>query len=276
MTPATPLKAAVMGWPIEHSLSPKLHQFWLKRYKIEGHYSALAVAPEDLETSLKALFHMGFSGVNLTVPHKETGLLWVDRRDEIAKRVGAINMVVVQKDGTLYGQNSDVFGFRENLASTGKDLKNKPVTLLGAGGAARAAIVALMDLGVARIRVMNRTVERAEQLAKDFGSVIAPHGWGDQKAFDQTALLVNATSLGLKGQPKLTLDLKALPKTALVHDMVYAPLMTDLLSEAKARGNPILDGLGMLLHQARPAFKAFFGVDAEVDDQLRSYMSEGL
>ncbi|MFY9287879.1 MAG: shikimate dehydrogenase [Alphaproteobacteria bacterium] len=265
-------KAAVMGWPIEHSLSPKLHQYWLTTYKSEGSYEALAVEPEKLKEEVRALAQKGFAGVNLTVPHKEAALKLVDRLDEAAIRVGAVNTIVVHADGTLEGRNTDVYGFMQNLLAAGTNVKNKIVVVLGAGGAARAAIVGLQDAGAKEIRLINRTSARAALLAKEFGAPLKVFSWGDDAALDGADLLINATSLGLKGQPPLDIKLDHLPLSAVVTDMVYVPLETDLIKRAKARGHKTIDGLGMLLHQARPAFHAFFGVDPDVTLELRQHV----
>ena len=266
-----------MGWPIEHSLSPRLHGWWLSHYGIDGSYSALPVPPEGLERALKNLSGQGFCGVKSTVPHKEAALKYVDHVDPLAHCVGAINTVLVRGDGTLEGRNTDVYGFTQNLISAGYRPGRKPVVILGAGGASRAALAALLDMGVDEIRIINRTLERIGTLTATFGAAIRGFSWNDANcAFENAELLVNATSLGMKGQPPLEIPLDALPSTALVTDMVYAPLETGLLKHAQARGNPTLDGLGMLLHQARPAFAAFFGVDPEVTEDLRRFVLENL
>jgi shikimate dehydrogenase len=266
------LKAGVMGWPVEHSLSPRLHGYWLHKYTIKGSYIPIAVAPEQMPVALKALPLQGYSGVNLTVPHKEAALQILDHVDPLALRIGAINTVVVHEDGTLEGRNTDAYGFTQNILAAHYKHQNRPAVVLGAGGAARAAIVALLNMGVESVRVLNRTLDKAEALVEEFGEELSVHALEDARALEDASLLVNATSLGLKGQPPLTITLDALPKDALVTDMVYAPLMTDLLISAEARGNKIVDGLGMLLHQARPAFEAFFGVDPEVTPELRRYV----
>ncbi|MDX2028473.1 MAG: shikimate dehydrogenase [Alphaproteobacteria bacterium] len=271
MTP-TGLRAGVMGWPVEHSLSPRLHGWWLKRYSIEGSYVPLAVPPEGLGKALRDLPAQGFRGVNLTVPHKEAALVHIDHIDTVVKRIGAVNTVIVRADGTLEGRNTDTYGFAENLRTAGYKPDGRAAVIIGAGGAARAAVAALQDMGVKEIRIINRSAARAQKLAADFGNGIKIHGWGDAQALEGTGLLVNATSLGLKGQPMLDIALDALPKDTLVTDMVYAPLVTDLLLRAGARGNPVLDGLGMLLHQALPSFAAFFGHDPEVTEELRRFV----
>lgn len=268
--------AGVMGWPIEHSLSPRLHGYWLKKYGINGEYRALAVKPEDLSAELKSLSDKGICGVNLTVPHKELAMSMADDLDSLAKRVGATNTIVVQKGGKLLGRNTDVYGFMQNVLNAGFEPKAKIATLLGAGGAARAGLVALLDMGFADVRIVNRTRANAEKLATEFGAEkIKVFDWDDPKALAGSELLVNATSLGLKGQPPLQIALDSLPISAWVTDMVYAPLETDLLKQAKARGNKTVDGLGMLLYQAKPAFHAFFGIDPEVTPELRAHVLEG-
>lgn len=273
MTGGPVFRAGVMGWPVEHSLSPRLHGWWLKRYGIEGTYVPLAIKPEDLGAALRDLPARGFRGVNLTVPHKEAALEILDHVEPSARRIGAVNTVIVRPDGALEGRNTDVYGFAENLRMAGYRPGGRPAVLLGAGGAARAAVAALLDMGVKEVRIFNRTPERAQKLAADFGDAVTVCGCGDGgAALRDIELFANATSLGLKGQPPLEADLANLPKDALVTDMVYAPLMTDLLKRAQARGNPVLDGLGMLLHQARPAFAAFFGRDPEVTEELRRFV----
>ncbi len=270
--------AGVIGWPVGHSRSPRLHGFWLDQLGIDGAYVPLAVRPEDLEHVLTALPRMGFSGVNLTVPHKEAALRVVDDVDPVARRIGAVNTVIVRPDGTLLGQNTDAFGFLENLrrgASQWQPVQG-PAVVLGAGGAARAVCAALVDAGVPEIRLVNRSVERAAQLAMDVGGPIRVLGW-DQVGYAQheAALLVNTTTLGMTGQPGLDLDLSPLPTQAVVNDIVYAPLETVLLAAAKARGNQVVDGLGMLLWQGVPGFAAWFGIRPDVTDDLRQFVLAG-
>lgn len=274
-------RAAVIGWPIEHSLSPRLHQYWLNLYGIKGNYEKIAVAPPDLAATLANLAANSYRGVNLTVPHKEPALKLVDNIEPLARRVGAINTVVVQDDGSLLGRNTDVFGFTENLRSHGFVMNNGCAVIVGAGGAARAALVALLGMGARDIRIINRTLDRATALVREFahelgGDPITSYAWDDDRALAGADLLVNATSLGLKGQPPLTLSLDHLPLDATVTDMVYAPLKTDLLIRAANRGHAVIDGLGMLLHQARPAFQAFFGRDPEVTPELRAHVLSAL
>jgi shikimate dehydrogenase len=274
MTEAT-LKAGVIGWPIGHSLSPHLHGFWLEHYKIDGEYLPFAVETENLKSFLKGLADQGRRGTNVTLPHKETTLSVVDQIDEQAKRVGAVNTVVVQKDGSLLGSNTDGFGFLENMHDQNPKwaAKRGPAIVLGAGGAARAILVALLEAGAPEIRLLNRTKERAEELAGELGGGIKVDDWAARsEVVSEAATLVNTTSLGMKGQPPLEIDLSRLPESATVTDIVYTPLETGLLKNAKKRGNPVVDGLGMLLHQARPGFQAWFGVEPEVTKDLRDHV----
>ena len=266
--------AGVMGWPVEHSLSPRLHGYWLEHHGIDGAYLPLAVAPDNLRTALSALPALGFRGVNLTLPHKEQALAICDEVDDLARRIGAVNTVVL-RDGKLVGSNTDAFGFLENLKTGAADWRAgaAPAVVLGAGGASRAVVVALVDAGVPELRIVNRTRARAEALAEALGGPVTVHDWDDrQAALAGAGLLVNTTTLGMVGQPPLDLDLAGLPAAAVVTDIVYAPLMTPLIEAARARGNPLVDGLGMLLHQARPGFEAWFGVRPEVTPALRDFV----
>jgi shikimate dehydrogenase len=271
--------AGVMGWPVAHSLSPRLHGHWLRRYAIDGAYVPLPVPPERLEHALGALPTLGFAGTNLTIPHKEAAVSLVDRLSATAERIGAVNTVVVEPDGTLSGDNTDGFGFIASLSESpvGWHAAAGPAVVLGAGGAARAIAAALLDAGVPEVRLVNRTAERARALAGDLGGPVDAVEWaGRSAALADAALLVNTTSLGMHGQPLLDLALDNLPPTALVTDVVYTPRITPLLALARARGNPVVDGLGMLLHQARPGFRAWFGVDPVIDDDLRATVLAGL
>lgn len=273
------LKAGVMGWPVAHSLSPVLHGHWLARYGIAGSYEAIPVEPAALKTALENLAENGFRGVNLTVPHKEAALEFVDSIDDTARRIGAVNTILVEDDGALAATNTDAYGLIENIragaaAALAAKFDGRPAVILGAGGAARAAVVGLADAGVAKIRIVNRTVARAEALAElvgASGTIVSAHGWDDAAALLSGAgLLINTSTLGMAGQAPLALDLARLPTDAVVNDIVYAPLETELLAAARARGNIVIDGLGMLLHQARAGFHAWFGVDPEVDAELRA------
>lgn len=267
------LLAGVMGWPVSHSLSPKLHGFWLKENEINGAYVPLPVAPENLEHALRALPKLGFSGVNLTVPHKETALPLLDTVSDVARRIGAVNTVFVGADKKLSGTNTDAFGFSENLkhGAPNWDGKDGPAVVLGAGGAARAVVSALQDLNVPEIRLLNRTLEKAQALAYSLGGTITPLNWDERNsALSGATLLVNTTTLGMVNQPPLEISLEALPEMAVVNDLVYAPLETELLAAARGLGLKTVDGLGMLLHQAVPGFEGWFGVKPSVTDNLRN------
>ncbi len=273
------IQAGVIGWPVNHSLSPRLHGYWLKQYGINGVYEPLAVPPEALRLFLAKLASQEFAGVNITVPHKQAAAAQVDQLDDNARRIGAVNTIVVRPDGTLHGTNTDGFGFMENLKSGAPEwaADQGPVTVLGAGGAARAIVAALLDAGVSELRLVNRTRERAETLAKDIGGAVTVIDWDDRaSALEGARLLVNATTLGMTGKEPLEIDLDPLPAAAVVTDIVYTPLLTPLLKAAERRGNPAVDGLGMLLHQARPGFFFWFGVKPEVTEDLRTFILKGL
>lgn len=266
--------AGVIGWPVEHSRSPRLHGFWLERHGIDGAYVPLAVPPEKLADVVRALADAGVRGVNLTIPHKEAGLRLCDEVAPAAARLGAVNTLVFQR-GRVVGSNTDGFGFMENLRTGTPAWRadSGPAVVIGAGGAARAVAAALLDEGAPEVRVVNRTRVRADDLARDLGGPVAVVDWEDRgAALADAALLANTTSLGMAGQPALDLALDRLPKTAVVTDIVYTPLQTLLLAAAKACGNPTVDGLGMLLHQARPGFEAWFGVAPQVDAALRAFV----
>lgn len=271
--------AGVMGWPIGHSLSPRLHGYWLDRYGINGAYVPLAVPADAFDGAFRALPLLGFAGVNVTIPYKEAALAAVDDADETARRIGAANTISVLPDGSLYGQNTDAFGFITNLKNGMPDWRaaDGPVVVIGAGGAARAVCVALLDAGVPEIRLANRTVRRADSLARDIGGPFAVTPWPKlAAAMEGAALLVNTTGLGMTGEPPLEVDLCHLAPEAVVTDIVYSPLETPLLAAARARGNRTVDGLGMLLHQGRPGFARWFGVEPDVTPALREFVLAGL
>jgi len=279
MSKKNKIQAGVMGWPISHSLSPRVHGFWLNEHDIDGSYEAIAVEPENISKALRRLSDDGFAGVNITVPHKEAALACADQTDTIAQRIGAVNTIVVQPDGTLQGSNTDGFGFLENLKSgvPAYQPAQGPAVVLGAGGAARAIVVALLDAGVPEIKLLNRTRDRAEVIADQIGGSIGVDAWEKRAAvLSEATLLVNTTTLGMNNQPSLDIDLAALPLSALVTDIVYAPLETELLKAARQRGNQTVDGLGMLLHQARPGFASWFGVMPEVSPALRTHVLAGI
>ncbi len=274
MSGAQQFKAAgLIGWPVFQSRSPKLHGYWLEHYRIPGAYLPMPVQPGWLEAALRGLVALGFAGCNVTIPHKEAAAKLVDRVDPVGRRMGAINLVVVQPDGSLSGFNKDGYGFIENLRDGKPDWRGDagPAVVLGAGGGARSVVVSLLDEGAAEIRLINRTRARAEQLAQEFGGPVRVLDWQRRHAaLGGAALLVNTTNQGMVGQPALDLLLDELPRTALVCDIIYNPLDPPLLAAARARGNPTVNGLGMLLHQARPAFQAWFGVLPDITPDLRA------
>ena len=264
--------AGVMGWPVAHSRSPKIHNHWLEKHGLPGAYVLLPVAPGTLNVALPGLAALGFRGCNITIPHKVDAIALVHDVDAHARRVGAINTIVVQPDRSLRGMNTDGYGFIQSLleASPAWVADAGPITVLGAGGAARAVVLALADRGAREIRLVNRTFEKADALAKEFGAPLKALPWAERHAaLADVALLVNTTSQGMHGSPALDLNLDALPRRALVSDIIYVPLETPLLAGARLRGNVTVNGLGMLLHQARPAFEAWFGVLPEVTGDLR-------
>lgn len=267
--------AGVIGWPVAQSRSPVLHGHWLRQYGVTGAYLPLPVQPERLADAVRGLRALGFSGCNVTIPHKLGVLKLVDQVDPVAARIGAANTIVVQNDGTLSGFNTDAYGFLASLRDVRPDFKASagPVVILGAGGAARAVAVALLDDGAAEIRLTNRTLERAQELARIDPSRIKVVPWEmRESALDGAALLVNSTSQGMVGYQPLDLSLDALPKTAMVSDIVYNPLETPLLAAARKRGNTAVDGLGMLLHQAVPGFAHWFGRMPSVTEDLRAIL----
>jgi shikimate dehydrogenase len=267
------LLAGLMGSPVMHSRSPQIHNYWLKQHGLAGTYVPLAIKVEGLRAALRALPALGFSGCNLTIPHKVAALDIVDRVDPLARRIGAVNTIVVAPDGSLDGQNTDAFGYVESIreAQPAWRADAGPIVVIGAGGGARAVLVSLAERGAREIRLLNRSPERAQALAREFGAPIRALDWDDRHAaLAGAAMLVNTTSQGMAGQPALGLALDRLPTSALVSDIVYIPRETPLLTAARRRGNRTVNGLGMLLNQARPAFHAWFGVMPEVTAELRA------
>jgi shikimate dehydrogenase len=265
------IRACVIGWPISHSRSPFIHGYWLKKYGIDGAYEKKAVEPENLENFLNTLSAQGYAGCNVTIPHKEAAFK-IARPDALAKELGAANTLYL-RDGVLHATSTDGEGFISSLKADVPDLelRGKSALVLGAGGAARAILQALLAQGVDHIDLANRTAERAEELARHFGARVKPLPWETiNDAMQGQALLVNTTSLGMKGQPPLDVALAKLPRTATVADIVYVPLKTPLLKSAAERGNSISGGLGMLLHQAVRGFELWFGLRPEVTDELRA------
>lgn len=275
MTDKKTLRAAVIGWPIEHSKSPIIHGHWLDTYGIDGTYEKIAVEPDSLAQSFQEFVNAGYRGWNVTLPHKEDTYTLMDHLDETAQRMKAVNTVVVGENGALTGYNTDGYGFITNLMKTCPEwhAEDTVALVLGAGGAARAAVDALVQKGVPKIYLMNRTRAKAEVFIEDFATdttQIVVADWGDKALLlSEVTLLVNTTSLGMTGQPALTLDVvSSLPDSAIVYDLVYVPLYTDLLIQAKARGLQCVTGIGMLLHQAVPGFEHWFGIKPNVADAL--------
>lgn len=271
--------AGVIGDPISHSLSPRLHGYWLNKYNINGEYNAFHVSSAELPAFIKSLRENDIAGVNVTVPHKESVLKLVDEIDEKAKKIGAVNTVYFKKD-KIIGSNTDGLGFLTHLKQSTKTWKAEsgPAVIIGAGGAARAILVSLLDDDVPEIRLTNRTKERAENLAAEINDHrIRVVDWKERNdALRDAALLVNVTTLGMSGQKPLELSLEKLPNNASVYDIVYSPLETSLLKKARSRGNETIDGLGMLLHQAAPGFYKWYGIMPEVNQDLKDHMLKAL
>ncbi len=269
--PLIPL-AAVFGHPIAHSKSPLLHGHWLKEHGIQGHYIPMDVKPEDFETVLRNMHKMGFRGANVTTPHKERALEIADQVTDRATLIGAANTLIFHEDGKILADNTDGYGFIQNLRQNAPDWDPTlgPAVVLGAGGAARAIVASLLDVGVPEILITNRTRVRAEQLRDDFGARLKVVEWVQAPSIlEQGATVVNTTSLGMTGKPDLKMNLDGLQPGALVTDLVYTPLETDLLKAAKVKGCVTVDGVGMLLHQATPGFERWFGPRPEVTEELR-------
>jgi shikimate dehydrogenase len=271
--------AGVMGWPVAHSRSPAIHGHWIRHHGLNGSYVLLPVQPEHLGDAVRGLRALGFAGCNITIPHKVAAMALMDRVDPLAQRIGAINTIVVEPDGTLAGYNNDAYGFIQSLLDAQPDWRADagPVTVLGAGGAARAILVALAERGAKEIRLCNRSLDKAQALAAEFGAPIRVYPWEQRdEVLADCALLVNSTSLGMKGQDPLEISLQVLPQHALVCDAIYVPLETPLLAAARLRGNATVNGLGMLLNQARPAFHRWFGVMPEITAELRRQVEASL
>lgn len=267
--------AGVIGWPISHSRSPRLHSHWLERLGLPGHYIPVAVPPEKLCDSLESLMRLGFRGVNVTLPHKEEVIGLATTVSDAARRIGAANTLTFGANGTIHADNSDAYGFRQNILQAYPDWAASmgPALVLGAGGASRAVIHTLLDAGAPELRLANRTRARAQTLAEYFGNRVVPVNWEDaETATDGCKTIVNTTSLGLSGQPPLTLDLHRAASDAIVTDIVYDPLETPFLASAREQGFRTVDGLGMLLHQGIPGFCAWFGATPVVDEELRAHV----
>lgn len=265
--------AGVIGSPISHSKSPQIHKHWLKTYGLSGDYVPMDVAPQDLKQVLEVLPKAGFVGVNITIPHKEAVLEIADLVTDRATLIGAANTLIFRKDGKIHADNTDGYGFVENLKAGAPMWQptSGPATVMGAGGSARAVIASLLDAGVPEILLTNRTRVRAEKLADDFGGRLTIVDWVQAgNILEESTLVVNTTSLGMIGKPSMRVPLDGLRRGTIVTDLVYAPLKTDLLAAAEQAGCITVDGLGMLLHQAVPAFERWFGERPDVDSATRA------
>jgi shikimate dehydrogenase len=273
------LLMGVMGWPVMHSRSPLMHNYWIDQQGLTGTYVPLEIKPGGLKAALRALHPLGFAGCNLTIPHKLEAMAIVDEVSEVAKKIGAISCVVVRQDGSLFGTNNDWLGFLGNLKQQQPDWRADagPIAVIGAGGGGRAVCYGLLKEGASEIRLVNRTREKAEVIAKEFGGPIQVLPWEDRHhALDGVATVVNVTSQGMDGLPPLDLRLDHLPKSALAADIIYTPLETPFLAEARARGNHTVNGLGMLIHQGPAAWKLWFDIVPTVTEELRERMERSI
>lgn len=278
-------KVAVLGFPISHSLSPRIHNFWIKKYNILAEYMAIEVKPENLKQFIDLMPQNGFIGCNLTIPLKEKALEIMANVDPFAKFISAINTIII-KDGYFFGTNTDFVGFARSLKEGAEkfysnyNFTDKTALVLGAGGAAKAVIFALLSMNLKKIIIANRNIQRANEIKQNAvenfkvsPSQIEIISWGEKENFlKNTDILINTTSLGMKGKDKLEIDISSLPSTAIVNDIVYNPIKTNLLKQAEGLNLNTIDGLGMLLNQAAPAFEAWFNVKPTVDDVLRKYV----
>ncbi len=264
--------AGVMGMPVFQSRSPILHNYWIRKYGLRGAYGHFPVQVENIEAAIRGLSALGIAGCNITQPHKLMAMKLMDKLTPMAQRIGAINCIVVQPDGALHGFNNDGFGYIQSLKDKQPSWRadTGPITVLGCGGGARAVVISLLDEGAQEIRLINRTRAKAEELSAANPAVVKVFDWSERHAaLEGAAMLVNTTNQGMYGQPALDIQLDALPKSALVSDLIYIPPETPLLAAARARGNVTTNGLGMLLNQAIPAFEAWFGVKPEITEELR-------
>ena len=268
------IKAFVTGWPVKHSLSPKLHSYWLDALNIEGYYKAIGLKPEQFKEGILNLAAQGYAGGNVTIPHKESALKIADEVSDVARAIGAANTLVF-KDGSIFATNTDAYGFIANITATTPITHKDTAIVLGAGGAARAIVYALQQEGFDHIIIANRTLSKAESLAQEFNAQASE--WDKIKGhLKHCDLLVNTTSLGMNGENDIKLDLKTMPKHAIVNDIVYTPLQTGLLRAAHDSGLATVDGLGMLLHQAVEGFSLWFGKRPQVTEELRQYIITNL
>ena len=263
--------AGLLGWPVAHSRSPVIHNYWLKELGLAGRYVLFPVPPEKLSIALPGLAALGLRGCNVTTPHKQAVMPMIQSVDPLAQRIGAVNTIVVEKDGSLKGFNNDGNGFIQSLRDARPAWRpdSGPIAVLGAGGAARAVVASLAVQGAREIRLVNRTNERAQAIAKEFGPPVTAYPWEQRgEIIADVALLANCTNQGMAGKPPLEISLDRLAPGAMVGDLIYTPPETPLLAAARARGNLTVNGLGLLLNQARPAFQAWFGVLPEISPGL--------
>ena len=271
--------AGVMGWPVLHSRSPLMHNYWMAQQGLAGTYVFLEIKPGALEAALRAMHPLGFYGCNLTIPHKLDAMTIVDEVDDVARKIGAISCVVVREDGSLFGTNNDWLGFIGNLKQEQPTWRADagPIAVIGAGGGGRAVCYALLQQGATEIRLINRTSEKAAAIAEEFGGPIQVLPWADRHdALDGVAMAVNVTSQGMVGEPALDLRLDRLSQSALAADIIYTPLESAFLAAARERGNRTINGLGMLLHQGPPAWKMWFDVEPTVTAELRERMEQSI
>lgn len=271
--------AGVIGWPVGHSQSPRLHGFWLDEHGIDGAYIPMPVSPDHIETAIASLPKLGFRGANVTVPHKIAAFETADELSPAAKAIGAVNTLVCREDGSIFGDNTDGYGFIANLKAGAPDWSpsDRPALVLGAGGAARAVVWSLIDAGVPSVLLANRTAEKAAAIAADMDGSVDVIPWDDRHdAVGVAGVIANTTSLGMTGKPPLDLRIENAIASTTVTDIVYAPLETPLLRDARDHGCITVDGLGMLLHQAVPGFEAWFGVRPDVTPALRNHVLSGI
>jgi shikimate dehydrogenase len=272
MTAAPPL-AAVIGWPIGHSRSPRLHRHWLDRYRIDGHYIPIALRPEAFDSGLRALAALGFRGTNITIPHKEAALAVADQVTDRARAIGAANTLTFLADGEIHADNTDGYGFIANLHQEAPGWRSDAgsALVLGSGGSARAVVAGLIEAGVPDLRIANRSRARAEALRDFFGGPVTVVDWSDAAdAASDSAIIVNTTPVGMNGDDAAPIALRGVPRDTLVADIVYGAEPTPFVAEARRLGLHAVDGVGMLLHQAAPGFERWFGRRPEVDDALRA------
>ena len=275
MDEARPRLAAVLGNPISHSKSPRMHNYWLKKNKLNGYYIPIKVELADFEQTIRTLMKMGFSGVNVTIPHKLLALKIADESSIIAQYIGAANTLTFTKENKIYADNTDAYGFINNIKSKYPNWNPKKgvSVVLGAGGASRAVIAALLSEGSKQIMVLNRTIEKAEVLKKDYDNKITVEPWKKiNEVLASSKNIINTTSLGMNDETFIPINPEAIPEKSLVSDLVYTPLETNLLKIAKNRGSKTVDGLGMLIHQGVPGFEAWFGQKPLVTEELRELL----